>query len=261
MTFNPDNPNEHLDLDIGPSVYDPYDEAMHDPPSLFFGLLKTFAWAVIGSRPAGMPWKGNTTFEDYVEELHGTRDEIDKEEDRFLSTNIEFSLTPTDPTRKVMTRKVSVNKKQKEFYHVVRPAIQALADRVAEVKNLVPGQFNPLKEFTDIWVAGEFVPNPDNKPDENWKTWKFTRVFASQEECAAAANEAYNRDSDDEPADDAEPDNGQDVDRAKLAPFLEVIWKQAGGDSAKMAELLADNPVLSPYFTVDSPEVLAVMGS
>ena len=260
MTFNHDGVDTHL-LDIGPSVYDPYEEAMQERPSLFFGLLKTFAWAVIGSRPPGSTtWKGCTSFEDYVEELHGTRDGIDKDEDRFLSTNIEFSLTPTDPTRKVMTRKVSVNKKKKEFYRVVRPSIQALADQVAEVKNLMPGQFNPLKEFTDIWVAGEFVPNPDNEPDEDWKTWKFTCVFASQDECAAAANEAYNHDADDEPA--AEPeDNGQDAAKAALAPFLAPLWEQAGHDAAKMTELLGVNPLLSSAFTMDSQEVKDVMGS
>lgn len=263
MSYNHDGENAHLgELDIGPPVYDPYEEAMHEPPSFFFGLLKTFAWPVIGSRPPGSTeWKGNTTFEDYVEELHGSYDEVRKDPDRFISTNVEFSLTPTDPARKVMTRKMSAtNKKKKEFRLVVRPSIEALADRVAEVKNLVPGQFNPLKEFTDIWVAGEFVPNPDNEPDEDWKTWKFLHVYASQEECTAAANEAYNC-ADDEVQEAAEPDNGQDAAKAALVPFLAPLWEQAGHDTAKMGKLLASNPLLSSAFEMDSPEVQAVMGS
>ena len=259
MTFNHDGVDTHV-LDIGPAVYDPYEEAMHEAPSRFFGLIKTFAWAIIGERPAGATdWKG-TKIEDYVEELHGSYDEVKKDPDRFISTNVEFSLTPTDPTRKVMTRKVSAtNKKKREFRTVVRPSIEALGDQVAQAKNLVAGQFNLLQEFTDLWVEGEFVPNPDNKPDEDWKTWKFTHVFASQDECAAAADEAYNREADEEPA--AEPDNGQDAAKTALAPFLGALWEQAQHDAAKMGELLSSNPLLSSAFEMDSPEVQEVMGA
>jgi len=46
-----------------------------------------------------------------------------------------------------------------------------------------------------------------------------------------------------------------------LVPFLAPLWEQAGHDADKMAELLANNPLLSSAFTMDSQEVKDVMGS
>jgi hypothetical protein len=249
MTYNPNGEDTH---------YDPYEQAMTDPPSYFFGFLQARVWPIIGSKPAGMPWKGNTTFEDYVEELHGSWAEINRDEDRFLSTNVEFSLTPTDPTRKVMTRKVSAtDRRKREFRQVVRPSIKALESQVAQVKGFVSGQFNLLEEFTDLWVKGEFVPNPDNKPDEDWKTWKFLQVFKDQAECTAAANEQFN--SGDEADEAPDEQSAEDATKASLAPFLKALWNDAGHDGDVMAEKLAGNELLGKVFTMESPEVQALI--
>ena len=251
MVFNPDNPNEHAE-------YDPYEDAMTDEPSRFFGCVTIEAYQAIMAQDASGKWQRP---EPYIPDLHGDEGEVNKADDKFFTTQVDISLTPVDPTRKIWTRTVGAkNRKNPEFQRAIRPSIEALAAQIAAIKNLQPGQFNPLKELSGMWVEGEFVPRPSNKPGETWTTLKFTCVFASQDECAAAADEAYNREGDEPAAEPAQGD-GQDGERAKMVPFLEAIWKQAGKDSAKMAELLASNPVLKPYFTMDSPEVQEVMGN
>ena len=120
-----------------------------------------------------------------------------------------------------------------------------------------------------MWVAGEFVPRPSNKEGETWTTLKFVAVYADQAACEAAANEAYNREGDDEPAAEAAQDNGQDAAKAMWVPFLPGVWAgaqkaaQANGTDAvaEMGATLASNDSLSPYFTIDSPEVQAVMSA
>jgi len=248
MTFNPDNPTEE---------YDAFDDAMTDEPSRFFGQVSIEAYQAIMAQDASGKWQRP---EPYIPDLHGDEGEVNKADDKFFTTQVDISLTPVDPTRKIWTRTVGAkNHKNPEFARVIRPSIEALAAQIAAIKNLQPGQFNPLKELSGMWVAGEFVPRPSNKPDETWTTLKFTCVFASQQECAAAADEAYNHESDESAA---EPeDNGQDAAKAALVPFLAPLWEQAGHDADKMAELLANNPLLSSAFTMDSQEVKDVMGS
>ena len=248
MTFNPDNPNEHEN--------DAFEDAMTDEPSRFFGQVTIEAYQAVFAKDVNGKW-GKP--EQYITDLHGDEAEIAKDDDKFLGTQIDFSITPVDPTRKIISRTVGAkNRKRPEFARVIRPSIEALAGQIEAIKNLQPGQFNPLKELSGMWVSGEFVPRPSNKPGETWTTLKFVDVFADQAACEAAANEAYNHEAD-EPAE--VQDDGQDMEKAKLVPFVQSLWEQAGKEAAKMAELLADNPLLSKYFTMDSPEVLAVMGS
>jgi len=249
VTYNPDNPNEH--------EYDAFEDAMTDEPSRFFGQVSIEAYQAVFAKDVNGKWQKP---EPYIADLHGSEEEISKNDDKFLTVQVDISLTPVDPTRKIWTRSVGAkNRNRPEFARVIRPSIEALAEQIAAIKSLQPGQFNPLKELSGMWVGGEFVPRPSNKEGETWTTLKFTCVFASQDECAAAADEVYNHDAD-EPA--AEPeDNGQDAAKAALVPFLAPLWEQAGHDQDKMAELLGVNPLLSSAFTMDSPEVQAVMGS
>jgi len=165
----------------------------------------------------------------------------------------------------------------------VRPSIKALGEQVAQVKGLVAGQFSLLEEFTDLWVKGEFVPNPDNKPDEDWKTWKFLRVYANQGECEQAANEQFGNGN--KPDETPVKQSAEDAAKATLIPFLTPLWKQAktqaaeaqeayncavdGGETPDepisaedaMAELLKVNPLLAKAFTMESLEVQTLIGA
>jgi len=244
MTYNPNGEDTH--------EYDPYDDAMTDEPSRFFGQVTIEAYQVVFIND-GSGWQKP---EQYVPELHGDEGEIAKDDGKFLSTQIDFSITPVDPTRKIIARTMGAkNRKRPEFQRVVRPSIEALSEQIAAVKGLQAGQFNPLREISGMWTEGEFVPRPSNKEGETWTTLKFTRVFASQQECADAANEAYNHEADEVPA-----ESDEDAAKASLAPFLKALWEEAGHDAEVMAEKLATNDLLGPLFTMESEEVLALIG-
>jgi len=193
--------------------------------------------------------------------------EVKRDPDKFIATTVEFSLTPVDPTRKIMTRKMSAGKR--EFREVVRPSIEALGNHVAEVKNLVPGQFNLLQEFADLWVKGELVPSPDNKAGETWKTWKFLQVYANQAECKQAADEMYNNHNEADKVPDEQ--SAEDATKAALVPFLYSLWEQAKRQTEKtdgtiiaedvLAGLLATNPLLAKVFTMESYEVQTIINA
>lgn len=242
MTYNPDNPTEH---------YDAFDDAMTDEPSRFFGQVTIEAYQVIFIND-GTGWQRP---EQYIPDLHGDEAEINKSDDKFLSTQIDFSFTPVDPTRKIWTRTMGAkNRKRPEFQRVVRPSIEALAEQIAGAKGLQVGQFNPLRELSGMWVAGEFVPRPSNKEGETWTTLRFTHVFLDQAACKQAADEAYNNEA-------AEVPDEQSADpmRANLVEFLKALWEQVGHDADKLAEELPNNALLKDHFTMESPEVLALI--
>jgi len=255
MTYNLDNPNEHETLvDIADHAYDAFDEAMTDEPSMFFGCVEIQAYRAIFIND-GSGWN----MSQYVPEMHGTEAEVNKADGKFLSTQIDFNITPANAGLKMIQRSMGAkNRKRPEFARVVRPSIEALSDEIAKIKSLQSGQFNPLKELSGMWVAGEFVPRPSNKEDETWTTLKFTRVFANQDECIEAMNAHYNNEDYDEPAE--EGDDGHNEDKTAMIPFLPPLWEQAEHDRDKMAALLTENPLLNETFTIESPEVVAVMG-
>ena len=47
--------------------------------------------------------------------------------------------------------------------------------------------------------------------------------------------------------------------RVQLIPFLQAVWEKTECNPVGMAKSLEDNLLLEPYFTMDSPEVQAVM--
>ena len=264
MVFNPDNLNEQ--------EHDPYGDAMTDEPSRFFGQVTIEAYTACFYQDAGGKWKQ----EPYNPELHGSEEELAKAEGRFLTTQVDITIAPISPTHKLISRSMGAkNRKRPEFQRIVRPSIEALAERIAEVKvaaematqtgvvrpDLIRaaaqariGQFNPLREISGMWVGGEFVPRPD---DEKWTTLKFTDVYANQPECAQAAATYYNREVEETSA-EAE-DNGRDAEKAALLPFIPPLWEQSQHEPGKMAEALAKNPLLSMHFTMDSPEVKEIV--
>lgn len=53
------------------------------------------------------------------------------------------------------------------------------------------------------------------------------------------------------------PDNNAEKTTARM--FLEPLWNASGGDLNKFAGLIADNPLISKYFSINSPEVIAIV--
>lgn len=208
--------------------YDPFDDAMTDAPNTFAGRCSISAWTCVLIKGQGkVPYD--------PQQHQGMK----------TSTAIEITIEPLDPTRQLIQR--DMLNWTADFKSVVRPSVEALAARIAEIVSLPQEQVNPLRGLNGLWVSGEFVPRPDNKAGETWTTLKFLAVYANEDECRAAVEG---------PSAPAAP--AADPQRAALAAFLPAMWTQAGHDPAAFHKLIAGNPILSPFFNEQSIEVMAL---
>lgn len=226
---------------VYPYVPDEFDSAMTEPPRFFHGQVRIEAFTVALKKGEKRQLYDSGIHKDWTQ-----------------ATAVSLHITPLDPTRKFIDREcVSFGA---EFAKVIRPSIQALTDKIAAIRGKKPEEINPLRELNGLYIAGEFVPRPDNKAGDTWTTIKFVDVFANAEECGAHAKAQGEKPAvtiEDVDA-TAEP-QAADPQRAALAQFLPTLWSQAGRDLEKFKALLAANPLLAS-FTVDSPEVKAVIG-
>jgi len=225
-----------------------YDDAMTDEPQHFFGQPSFNLWKCVLVKGQGkVPYDPVTHA--------GQR----------TSIAVELTLTPLDAKLKLVQRQML--NWTPDFKGVMRPSIEALAARIAEIKGLQVGQFNPLKEIEGMFTSGEFVPRPDNKPGETWTTLRFDAVYATQEECEAAYQAHL---AELGVASSDTPGGTDDGNRARAALFLPALWAQAGGMDAmtddekaaatkKLVKLIDANPILAEHFTVDAPEVRAII--
>jgi hypothetical protein len=119
-----------------------------------------------------------------------------------------------------------------------------------------------LRNMDKAWVRIKLQPTGEKYTNRRGEEAErtaliFEAVFADKESCRAAwsiySGELYDQ------AEEISPDN--DKEKATAALFLKPLWTQAGGDPAKMATLLASNPLTAKYFTVESPEVIALIGA
>lgn len=230
---------------VYPHVPDEFDEAMAPQTNTFHGQVDVQAYKI--AWPKG-DFKARQAYDAQTHKGDGW----------VTGTMVGIIITPLDAKRKLIQREIPTF--AREWSGVVRPSIEALAPQIAAIKGIDAKAINPLRELHKLWVAGEWVPKPDNKPGETYSTLKFTAVFATQAECQAHAGNTTNGDdptshTESEPT----PATAPDAHRLALAAFLPALWQQAGHDPTKMAALLQNNPLLAG-FTLDSPEVKAVMG-
>lgn len=223
MTHNIDGENTH----------DAFDDAMRDDPVFFAGQVMVDAYTCVSH-------KGHKR-EPYNPAVHQGLN---------TASVVSFNIAPLDPTRRMITREMI--DWDRSYKGVVRPSIETLTDQIATIRGVPVGSFNPLREISNLFVTGEFVPKPDNKTGETWTTLQFIGVFAAERECKSAYDELIGETSETE---DAPVDDTSQAERASLAAFLPSLWEQANHDVEKMSELLAVNPMLAKHFDATSPEV------
>lgn len=131
-----------------------------------------------------------------------------------------------------------------------------------------------LRELHGKWAqvelakTGRTYPGRDGTTREE-TTFKFVKLFDSLAECNAAF---YAVRPGSAPVDNGVGDidmshgagsngngNGGNPERETALQFLGVLVKQAGGDKSKLAASIAMMPMISKYFTADSPEVVNFM--
>ena len=149
----------------------------------------------------------------------------------------------------------------KEWRNIVWPSLKALG-------------FNSLREVNGAWVKVKLVPTGRkyiNSAGEEKEatTFKFLAVYDSEEECEAAYLGTSATEEDEPSAPEAQPaDNSQanDGERATALQFAQIIVQQAlaafpndlNAAKTRVTQEFAKMPIVSKYFTVDSPEIAAL---
>ena len=131
-----------------------------------------------------------------------------------------------------------------------------------------------LKTIRDIdnkFVKAEFVKSgrkwTDKKTNEEREgtTLKFHAIFATEAECVAAfTGDGYTARtataSDNGPAGDIDmTPNANNPEREAAKQFLGALVKQANGNKDALGTMLSTMPMITKYFSVDSPEVAEMM--
>jgi hypothetical protein len=83
-------------------------------------------------------------------------------------------------------------------------------------------------------------------------TFKFLEVYGSEEAAEKAAFELYSGGNGSEPEADTKPNNAE---RETALKFLPGLVAMSRGDTVQLATMLAQQPLIAKYFTVQSPEV------
>ncbi len=170
---------------------------------------------------------------------------VHKPEDR--RTQIKIMITPLTTSR--------------AQYLTERRALAESADWVkvtlASIKSL---GLSSARELENKWVhyvmepTGRTYTNKDGIEKSNTMP-KFLAVYDSEEAAEAARAARYNKEED-TPSTDTAPTNGE---RDVALKFLPGLVQIAGKDKAKVAGILASQPLVNKYFTVDSPEVAELL--
>lgn len=134
-----------------------------------------------------------------------------------------------------------------------------------------------LQTLNNAWVKAEMVDTGrtyQNSVGEtkHATTFKFTAVYPNEQACRAAYTARRNGGAAPAPAapSEAQPPpagNGENKERETALKFAKVYvqnaWRNSGKDLAKAQELLgpmlAQQPLISKHFTVDSPEILELL--
>lgn len=132
-----------------------------------------------------------------------------------------------------------------------------------------------LKNVRDLagkWAKVEIVKTGRTYTSQRGETQEETTFrFLALYNTAAEATAAYVADggkvaapADDESVIDMShgagaPATNGNAEKETALQFLKVLVKQANGDKGKLAASIAQMPMISKYFTADSPEVVLVM--
>jgi hypothetical protein len=143
-----------------------------------------------------------------------------------------------------------------DWTKIVLPSIKAIG-------------IDDLRALNNKWVRVAKVPGNRKRLDKNtqeetgefWTTYKFMELYPSEDACKAAFGGHTPSDTEDKPV----PQSNNETKAAALT-FLKVFVSQAAKHLTDRAEIekqvaadIANNSLISPLFTVQSPEVQAAI--
>jgi hypothetical protein len=147
-----------------------------------------------------------------------------------------------------------------EWPDVILPSMKALG-------------INTLQELNNAWVKCEMVDTGrtyqnQNNETKHATTFKFTGIYADEATCRMAKGGNGSGPTPAGASATPQPPAGngnKELETAKkfLKPYVQNAWKKANGDVDQtrtiLAPMIAQQPLLAKYFTVDSAEVLELI--
>lgn len=224
------------------SLLDVVNEAK-EPSKHFFGLNEFDIWECVLAKGVGkVPFDAA---------MH-------KESEKRHAIKIVVSPLPGSGINYNTEREVIAE--SRDWAGIVLPTIHKLGLTPAQVdKHYVQIELVPARKYTDKNGEEKVATLP-----------AYVAVYASQEECEAAASEFFGNGAGS--VSSSVPANGNGaaapaaaapapagMTREAAVKFLPAMLAAAGGDPMKAAEILAKNPILSPFFDINSPEVLEIL--
>lgn len=180
-------------------------------------------------------------------------------------TSVDIHLIPIAEQNVAFELKREPIAESREWAGIVLPSLQQAAVDAGIISD--PKEID-LRKMNGAWVKAEFVGTGrkyrgrDGTERES-TTFKFLAVYADEAACRAAYAADTGRPLDDDDAFDAHPaaggGNGNAKERETALQFVKVLVQQHKGDRAVVAEQIAAMPMLSKWFTIDSPEVAQLL--
>jgi len=167
-----------------------------------------------------------------------------------MRTAIDLTVTLLPETvRKAEKLERGMVAESAEWTRVTLPSLKALGN-------------TRLRSLNGMWCAVEFAGlgtfYTDNQGESRERqAFKFAGLYATEAEC----RKAYQDETGDATSAPIENVTTAPVSDEKMMAltFVTALAKTAGGDKEKLAALIAQYPVVSKHFTVDSPEVAALL--
>lgn len=216
------------------AVLDPMEAAVKDAEnaSHVFGQMMVDAQFVV--------WKKGERIRAWVE----------GESTENRTTQLTFRMNPLDLTG--MTRMIE---KQaiaifSDWTRIIWPSLRDLGCKTP-------------KEIEGKWAHAQLVPKQQDSP---YTTFKFIAIYDNEADCIKAwenqfgSSEAHTPSSNGNGAAQA-VSQPNDAERTAALSFLPAIVNANKSDLTKLAAALAGMSPLNKYFTIDSPEVQALLGA
>lgn len=184
-------------------------------------------------------------------------------EDRRTAVTVEMVPLTRDGVGEPVTRDLIAE--SREWAGIILPSIKAL--------EIVPGSLNNQWAHAVMEKTGATYVSKSSGETIEKTTFKFLELFPDEAATRAAADAFFENlrtqagDEDEQselpldPPSKASTPPVNDQEKLVAAKFLPALYAQAHGDPTKLAELLANNPLTSRYFDINSPEVTALFGS
>jgi len=163
-------------------------------------------------------------------------------------TMVHIMITPLSSSRAQFLTERKCLAESREWAKIVLPSIKALGLKSA-------------RELENRWVQYVMQPTGRSYTDKNGiekqtTIPKFLAVYESEEQAEQARSTLY---AGAQPEQEPQPDGNGNSERKVAELFLKSLVQTVGKDRDKVAALLASQPLVSKYFTVDSPEVQALL--